>query len=300
MTALEFWARPHTWPHDSHGYVFLARAIEEIGRAMFGQDWTGEEVTTEHVRRLPHQWQATPGDASYARAILMTVPEHAKQLPAPKPVLPPSLNNLSRQPPRPVIVQPDSFTKEQWLAAQAAVRRQQEERAPALQRLSQVQLNIVKRCESAELISATRPTVGGGMTLIPSEWWNTENWHNRFHMCQLNPSDRFGIGSTGQNHCWIFLTRESLEKFLLSQPFASVATNTDVHLSPYLKTMLAVAKKLNITPENQPKLEVVTTELRACWTGSEPLSDRLLRAAATLLREPESKLGRAKKRQNVS
>jgi hypothetical protein len=80
MTALEFWARPHTWPHDPHGYVFLARAIEEVGRAMFGQDWTGKEVTTEVVRGLPHQWQATPGDASYARGVLMKLPEHAKQL----------------------------------------------------------------------------------------------------------------------------------------------------------------------------------------------------------------------------
>jgi hypothetical protein len=181
---------------------------------MFGQDWTGKEVTTEVVRGLPHQWQAAPGDASYARDVLMKLPEHAKQLPAPKPVLPPSLNNLSCQARRPVIVQPDIFTSKQWSAAQAAVRRQQEERAPALRRLGAVQLKIVSLCESGELTSAIRHTAGGEMGTVPRAWWNTESWHNRFTMCQLNPKEPFGIGFAGDNYCWIFLTRESLDKYL--------------------------------------------------------------------------------------
>src|SRR5262245_45799586 len=108
MTALEFWARPHVWPRDPRGYVFLARAVEEIGRAMFGRDWTGKEVTPELIRSLPHQWQAIPADASYAREILMRLPGYAKQLPIPA-TLPPSLNNPARQTRRPVISQPNSF-----------------------------------------------------------------------------------------------------------------------------------------------------------------------------------------------
>jgi hypothetical protein len=50
---------------------------------------------------------------------------------------------------------------------------------------------------------------------------------------QLKPSEPFGLGFAGDNYCWIFLTRESLDKFLLRQPFSPVAANIEVHLSPY-------------------------------------------------------------------
>jgi len=236
MTALEFWASPHTWPHDPHGYVFLARAIEEIGQAMFGQDWTGKEVTTEHVRGLPHQWQATPGDASYARGVLRKLPEFAKQLPKTR-TLPPSLNSLADRTRWVVIVRPHDFTGAQWSAAQAHLRHQQEERAPALQRVSAVQRKIVELCESGKLISAIRPRAGGDMREVPRAWWNTESWHNRFTMCQVNPKEPFGIGVAGDSFCWIFLTRESLDRYLQRMSPPSTVGREKAAISE-LKTML--------------------------------------------------------------
>jgi len=226
------------WPRDPFEYVFLARAVQAIGQARFGDDWTGKEATTEPVKLPPR------------------------------------------------------------LATQEA-RRQQEAQRPIFQRLITVHKEIFARCESGELVSAIRAKAGGKMTVVRRAWWNTESCYNRFTMCQLNPREPFRLGLEGDDCWWIFLTKKSLEKFLQSQPFAPVAANIDVYLSPYMKTMLAVAKRLNITPENQPKLEVVIAELRDCWPDSEPPSDRLLHAAGTLLREPESKLGRAKKRRTV-
>jgi hypothetical protein len=58
MNPLRFWAEPHRWPRDPAGYVFLARAVEEIGRAMFDARWTGKEVTTDFVRPLPDLYRA--------------------------------------------------------------------------------------------------------------------------------------------------------------------------------------------------------------------------------------------------
>jgi hypothetical protein len=213
MTALEFWARPHLWPRDPRGYVFLARAVDEIGRAMFGQDWTGKEVTTELVRSLPDQYMASPADASNARDVLLKLPQYAKQLPNPE-ALPSSLSNLALPARRTGIIRPDSFTSKQWSAAQAAIRRQQEELAPAWRRLGAVQLKIVSLCESRELTSAIRHKAGGEMGTIPRAWWNTESWHNRFTRCQLNPKEPFGIGSAGDNYCWIFFnSREPRQIF---------------------------------------------------------------------------------------
>lgn len=40
----DFWGLPYKWPSDPHGYIFLARAFDQVGRTMFGPDWTGQEA----------------------------------------------------------------------------------------------------------------------------------------------------------------------------------------------------------------------------------------------------------------
>ena len=35
----QFWAQPKSWPHDSPGYVFLARAFHDIGTATYRDRW---------------------------------------------------------------------------------------------------------------------------------------------------------------------------------------------------------------------------------------------------------------------
>jgi hypothetical protein len=60
---------------------------------------------------------------------------------------------------------------------------------------------------------------------VSREWWNTDRWPVRFTMCQMNPRDPFGIGFAGDNYCWIFLTSESLEKYLHRRP-SRIATAT--------------------------------------------------------------------------
>jgi hypothetical protein len=81
-----------------------------------------------------------------------------------------------------------------------------------------------------------------------------------------------------------------------SQLFAPQPPGIDFHLSPYLKVMLAVAKKMGITPTKQPLKKLVQTELDKQWkaTGRGKLSETLSGSMATLLREPESSLGKAK------
>ena len=41
--ANQFWRMPSEWPHDPPGYVFLARAFGEIGKAKFGDKWSEKE-----------------------------------------------------------------------------------------------------------------------------------------------------------------------------------------------------------------------------------------------------------------
>ena len=133
------------------------------------------------------------------------------------------------------------------------------------------------------------------MRVVPKVAWNTDRWRYRFVLCQMNPSAPYERVFTSSEHCWIFVTGESLGKFLLTKPFAEIASKDLPHLSPYLRTMLEVARKLAISPSNQPKKEEVIAAIEATWTGTA-LSNNLVKVMATILREPESQLGRARKK----
>jgi hypothetical protein len=210
MSMLPFWAKRSAWPHDPAGYVFLARALDEIGRAKFGNEWTGKESITESVSLLPLIPElARPYEKEQAHKALVTKrPEFQRQ-----PV------RYGRYGPAKIM-----FTSEEWAAARATVQHEHDTRLPALQRLAAVQKEIVKRCEAGELVSAIRPVAGGAMREVPRDWWNTEKWHSRFVMCQLNPRKPFELGIAGDNYCWIFVTRQSLDAYLRSRASAMRTT----------------------------------------------------------------------------
>lgn len=135
------------------------------------------------------------------------------------------------------------------------------------------------------------------MQPIPAHCWNGVNATNRFYLCQMSLRDPFGAGFAGASFGHIFIEKSSLDRFLLSQPFAAKPAGLDIHLSPYLQVLVTVARKMQITPENQPKKEAIVEEIKAAWTGDpDLLKDTLAGYMATILREPESQLGRGKKR----
>ena len=70
------------------------------------------------------------------------------------------------------------------------------------------------------------------------------------------------------------------------------------HLSPYLRCMLSVATRLQITPDNQVNKASLVVELRDTWKQmrGEDASKPDLEHMATFLREPESKAGRGTRR----
>jgi hypothetical protein len=301
--SLNFWAKPQNWPHDPLGYVFLARAVANIGRAVFGDEWTGRESSTEGVRGLPPLRRSSTSDRLHAHEILaQRDPEylrwraaeaHSHNATTSMAEVSLSSSTTKQLPP---YYTAEGWTSEWWSAARTRMQREEDAQRPIFERLARVQREIVIRCESGELSSAIRPRPGGEMKPVPRNWWNTENWLYRFAFCQLHPTDPFGTDVSGERHCWIYLTEESLTKFVATQSHGTKAEEFDaIHLSPYLKMMLVVNKRLGISPDNQPKKEVVLAELRACWKVPVRLSDRLLNAAATMLREPEAQSGKAAK-----
>ena len=47
-----FWNTPGEWPNDPPGYVFLARAFDEIGSARFVEKWSKKEEKTKQELAL--------------------------------------------------------------------------------------------------------------------------------------------------------------------------------------------------------------------------------------------------------
>jgi hypothetical protein len=53
---IKFWSNPARWPGDPPGYVFLARAVHEVGKTVYGEEWTGGET----VAREPYNFEKRP------------------------------------------------------------------------------------------------------------------------------------------------------------------------------------------------------------------------------------------------
>ena len=142
---------------------------------------------------------------------------------------------------------------------------------------------VAEQCELGNLIAAARPKRGGEIKKLEQHDWNGDDLSSRFFRCEMSDLD-----------CWILLDRKSLDQFLITQPHAVSPLGSAPYLSPYLRLMLSVSAAMQVTPDNQPIKKTVEHELVKRWSGTK-LSDHLVKTMATLIRDPESQRGRAKK-----
>ena len=276
------WAAKATWPRDPAGYVFLGRAVHEVGRALFADAWTGDEPMTPFIQPLP-EWPALAPLSGRARAHSLL-----------SQVSPFTGGTQAARTPNALL----EFTPEEWAVARALVDQQVSATTAPLYRFWSVQRDIVDACEVGDLVVALRPKEGGQMWIAPTIWWNTDRWTERFHCCQLNPKDPFSTGPGGEDYWWIFVSRSSLDEYVQARAVPSPETPgapAEIHLSPYLRMMHHAVERLGVTPERQPKKAQVEAVLAELWPATIPPSRTLLQAMATLIREPDSQAGRARK-----
>jgi hypothetical protein len=314
----DIWERPGLWPFDPAGYVFLARAVMEVGVAMFGERWTGDEPSAAYLEDDQHPLPRAPvlplspdGPDEY-RAAAAAVREWAPEIETGPPILRearlygygyaagPKLPPMSVEQwtgLRPTIAERHAAAVAETKRLNASARRRATRHnaiaGPKIDRFDAVCQEITKQCEAGAVRTAWAWRIGGALSLISKEWWNIHPilGMHRFRWAQLLPGKPFSVQPPTDDFAFVYLSRQDLDRFITSQPLAAVRVDDLPHLSPYLRVMLAVARKAALSPEHQPSKASIEAEIDALWTG-EPLSDRLRSAMATLVREPESKLGR--------
>jgi hypothetical protein len=277
---------PLPWPTAPLGYVILAAAFEKLGTERFGEEWTGRErVIFPTPKVLPELHLATNDDRDNAFSYLSWAhPERAAAMMKPASWLKNVVGRTTRRRP---------FSDEDWAFAVEASRRLFESEEPQFRRGDAVRQEMAALCYSGDLEAFARPAFGGGMTPIPTDAWNTEYLFGRFHDCKISLLDPFGGAGQAADVSWIFVTQASLE--MVCAPVPKAGGKRRPYFSPYIRCLHATAKNLGITRRHQPKKIEVEDDIRKEFKKKKlKFGEHLVEAAASLLRDPGSRRGRAK------
>ena len=190
--------------------MFLGRAVDQLGRALLAEAWTGEESTAELMQPI--------GLATDARTINNIIARHLPQFERKEyrgSMAPPPLGEPSWSPPK------FDISIDERKVASGFVNQQNAKAESAIDRFTSVQNAIVEHAIAGKLATAYRAMVGGEFYPIPAIWWNTERLKPRFTFCRINPDDPFGANGKA----WIFVSRVDLERML--QHLSPTATSND-------------------------------------------------------------------------
>jgi hypothetical protein len=207
-TQRDFWGEASGWPLDTRSHLFLARAVGRVGKALFGDDWTGQEPMAEIYRPLPQLPPSTGPDAYFAHELLRVSHPELKRAP------------LRFGPGSPPIAR---LTGQEWKMALALVKANHDAHGPALARFRTATATLAAWAAEGKLRTALRRAAGGDFTALAPLAWNTERLEPRFTCCQLSPNDPFGPGFAGEGFGWIYVERESLQSCLAAPASAGTA-----------------------------------------------------------------------------
>lgn len=230
----QFWKNSASWPDDAYGFVFLARALQRIGTALFNDEWTGAEVVTaapieawhDIMLRIP-QSRISQARQQYHRdlgaLIASTDPSKLAWISEKYRVLTPlrtvpSLGRLSFDHLDDGVRTRRVLSEESRIYGESLLAEENQKRTEAKVRWTRVVGLVKDALRDGKLEYVTLPTHGGAFSAPqPKEWWNVPSIENRLTMCQMNPTSPYGSGFAGNVYEYIFVREADLEK-LLPQP----------------------------------------------------------------------------------
>jgi hypothetical protein len=231
LRALIDWHNSANWISDPDGYVFLPRAMLEIGKALYPNEWTGAEPTTPVFLSLPlgsaaaRQWQKKEAHT----ALCKERPEFGRKplsVASGGPIIPP-------------------FTDAEWQAAREIYRRRGDAARPAWLRYAQVKKTVTDACRRGRLAFGLRPHAGGAVYPGNAEWWETEynKLHYRFEWFRMSSAAPFTTGLR-DDAGWICISRDSLAAF-----FARLKSSHTSMAKPESDALRHLTGKLKQSPD---------------------------------------------------
>ncbi|RWQ21572.1 hypothetical protein [Mesorhizobium sp.] len=209
---IRFWRNDGSWPGNAPGYVFLAHAVYEVGKAAHGEAWTGDEP-------------ASSDPSGFFRAPLLNGGVVRLSQSSAKPWQKDKIDkllrwhrpDLERKPiehgpygPKPLV-----FSDDEWEAGLDLVDWEDEGLSAMRGRFNSVVALIVDACAQGVLVSALRPIEGGKISEpMPPHMWQTERAPVRFCRGQMNPRKPFELAVSGDGFQYVYFSKESLDALL--------------------------------------------------------------------------------------
>ena len=163
--------------------------------------------------------------------------------------------------------------------------------------------HFISACRAGTLISAVRPKAGGNYRELETWFWYSELCRHWFQFCDVSlesPYETEDERVWSDAKQWLFVKTDNLTLYVTPKG-VPWSPQTLPPLSAYMQLMVSVIQDLNITPDNQPKLESLMEEFKKRWRPEHgEVSKRLLHGMASLVREPGSQAGRGKSKSNAA
>lgn len=263
------WADEAAWPFSGPDYVFVAGALNVVGKELF-PDWTGDELSSSY--NIGQQLLALPE----------SLPEQVNRRYD-------AVRLLKKFKLREVTA--EKLTKRDWQDALKAYVDYEQAAQEARKRIATVARAIRDRAAAGELVGAVRYD-DGDFGDFAKERWQRENSLDWITVGEVVRGDVFPspLGSSREKSP-LFFRRDSLT------PSKAADVQAFGYLSPYMRLMLDVVGQCGIDADNQSKIdEVIRPFIDSEWAKRGlPNSENLRTAMATMVREPGAQAGRAKK-----
>lgn len=220
-----FWKNDTQWPNDSESYLFLARALNRLGKSIFPSSWTGTEFATETFKFADYIWH----DPRFANNLLAehhpNSGRHIIHAPQPSNIvrgkwgegdptgsaIADMIGAIQRDQELDVILSKDEMGVARTIAEKIDAQNE-----AIVHRAEKAKADFVRLSREGRVATAYR-SLGTNIDVpIPPVWWDTEVVEFRFYCGQLNPMLPFGKERVGG--AWIFVSRTSVDWLTANSP----------------------------------------------------------------------------------
>ncbi|MGE6743313.1 hypothetical protein ACQKGC_23865 [Allorhizobium pseudoryzae] len=183
------------WPIDFGRYIFIGRAVQKVGRALFGHEWTDAAPSQSQTPEFRRKRRLTVDDLWHNWQIIKALLSEEE------------LATITKAP---YFSRPPVISAEVW---SIAIPRLNETKLP-FQRYKDVQSQMLEWFRSGAVRTGIRAHRGGEIVEADSSLWNSEDLSFRFDYGKLDANRPFEPvdGLPPETLSWIFVEQESLGK----------------------------------------------------------------------------------------